>query len=139
MHILSVKKICSCYAHLLNSWNNFWNTYCNLPFLAIYRSLLHLLIFLVSPWYQKAKIELRMSLRHKKWLITILKDFIKQPVIKQSPTVLCFSFLIDCCISAFFSFLIQASFQDFIGKLLLHIKIEKIWKCENLKYFTQNL
>ena len=34
-------------------------------------------------------------------LITILKNFIKQPVIKQSPTFLNFYFLIDCCISVF--------------------------------------
>ena len=37
----------------------------------------------------------------QKWLIIILKDFIKQPVIKQSLTFLSFSFPIDCCISIF--------------------------------------
>ena len=40
MHFLSVKKICSCYVHLLNDWNYFWNKYCNLLFLAICHSLL---------------------------------------------------------------------------------------------------
>ena len=84
---------------LLNDWNCFWNKYCNLPFLAFCGPLLPLLIFLLSSWYQKAKIGLWMSLQNKKMVI-ILKDFIKQPVIKQSPRFLSFSFLIDCCISA---------------------------------------
>ena len=42
-----------------------------------------------------------MSLSNKKLLIIILKDFMKQPVIKQSPNFLSFSFLIDWCISVF--------------------------------------
>ena len=62
-------KFCS----LLNNWNYLWNIYCNSPFLAICRSLVPLFIFLVSSWYQKAKIGLRMSLLNKKWLIIILK------------------------------------------------------------------
>ena len=107
MQILSVKKICLCYGLLLNDWNYFWNKYYNLPFLAICHSLLTLLIFLASSWYQKAKIGLRVSLRNKK-MITILKDFIKQSVIKQSPTFLSFSFLIDCNISFLFSFPYQS-------------------------------
>ena len=86
---------------LLNDWNYFWNKYCNLPFLAICRSLLPLLIFLASSWYQKAKIGLRMSLRNKKMINFILKDIIKQAVIKQSPTFLSFYFLIDCCVIVF--------------------------------------
>ena len=85
---------------LLNDWNYFWNKYCNLPFLAICFSLLPFSIFLASSWYQKAKTGLRISLRNKKWLIIILKDFIKQPVIKQRPTFLSF-LLTDCCISVF--------------------------------------
>ena len=40
---------------LLNDWNYFWKKHCNLTFLAICRSLLPLLIFLSSSWYQKAK------------------------------------------------------------------------------------
>ena len=87
---------------LLNDWNYFLNKYCNLPFLAKCHFLLPLLIFLASPWYQKAKIELA---KLKKWLIVILKDFIKQPVIKQTPTLLSFTFLIDYCISVFSSLL----------------------------------
>ena len=52
----------------------FWKKYCNLLFLAINffaipHSLLLLLIFLASSWYQKAKIGLRMSLRNKNILI----------------------------------------------------------------------
>ena len=92
---------------LPNDWNYSWNKHCNLPFLAICRSLLHLLIFPASSWYQKAKIGLQMIFQSKKWLIIILQDFIKQPVIKQSPTFPSFSFLFDCCISVF-SFLIKA-------------------------------
>ena len=49
-----------------------------------------------------------MSLRDKKKLIIILKGFIKQPVIKQSPAFLSFSFLIDCCMIVFFSSLMKA-------------------------------
>ena len=84
-----------------------------------------------------------MSLRNKKWLIIILKDFIKQPVIKQSPIFLSFSFLIDCCISIFSLFLskhlkILKNWSDFIGKIPLYIRMEKIWKCWK-KYFAKNL
>ena len=39
--------------------------------------------------------------KKKKRLIIILKEFLKQPVIKQSSTFICFSFLIDYCISMF--------------------------------------
>ena len=39
----------------------------------------------------------------KKWLIIILKDFIKQSAIKQTQTLLSFSFRIDYCISVFSS------------------------------------
>ena len=110
MHIFSVKKKLFVLCSLLNDWNYFWNTYCNLPFLAICRSLLPLLIFLASSWYQKAKIGLRMSLQNKKMINyhIKIKYFIKQPVMKQSPTFLSFSFLIDCCISVFFCFRIKA-------------------------------
>ena len=38
-------------------------------------------------------------------LIIILKDFIKQPAIKQSQPFLSFSLLIDCCVSVFSLFL----------------------------------
>ena len=52
----------------------FWKKYCNLLFLAINffairHSLLLLLIFFASSWYQKAKIGLRMSWRNKNILI----------------------------------------------------------------------
>ena len=141
MHILPVKNlfvVCS----LLNDWNYFWNKYCNLPFLAICRSQLPLLIFLAPSWYQKAKIGLRMSLRNKKklgsewaceinkWLIIILK----QPVIKQSPTFLrvFFHWLLHKC---FFSFLISASanFEKFIR---FHRQTSIVYKNgENWKYW----
>ena len=122
---------------LPNDWNYSWNKHCNLPFLAICRSLLHLLIFLASSWYQKAKIGLQMIFQSKKWLIIILQDFIKQPVIKQSPTFPSFSFLFDCCISVF-SPSLSKHFQIFIGKLSLCIRMEKLWKC-SWKCFAKNL
>ena len=62
---------------LLNDWNYFWNKYCNLPFLAICHSLLPLLIFLASPWYEKAKIGLQMSLRIKKMINCHIKGHYK--------------------------------------------------------------
>ena len=49
-----------------------------------------------------------MSLQNKKLLNYHITDFIKQPVIKQTPTFLSFSFLIECCISVSLSFLITA-------------------------------
>ena len=63
-----------------------------------------------------------MSLRNKKndhikiIIIIILNGFIKQPVIEQGPTFLSFSFLNDCCMSIFFSFLIKvfAGFEKLI-------------------------
>ena len=139
-HFVSKKNLfvlCS----LLNDRNYFWNKYCNLPFLAICRSLLPLLIFLASSWYQKAKLGLPMSLRNKKMII-ILKDFIKQPVIKPSPTF-SFSFLIDCYISVFSLSLskrlqILKNWSDFIAKLLMYIKMEKILKML-IEMFCQKL
>ena len=84
MHILSVKKNLFVLCSLLNDWNYFGNKFCNLPFLAICRSLLPPLLFPVSSWYQKAKIGLRMNLRKKQTKkIIILKDFIKQTVINR--------------------------------------------------------
>ena len=41
-------------------------------------------------------------------MIIVLKGFIKQPVIKQSPTFPSFSILIDCCMTVFLSFNIKA-------------------------------
>ena len=61
---------------LLSHWNYFWNKYCNLPFLAIRRSKFSLLIFLAPFWFP-CKIK-------KKWLIILLKDFVKQSFKEQS-------------------------------------------------------
>ena len=103
---------------ILLDWNYFWYKYCNLPFLAICCSQFPLLIFLASSWFQKSKIAPQMSLLNKKkWLILILKGFIKQSVFYSV------FFLSDFCISVFFSFLIKAfvnlkNWKDFIGKLL---------------------
>ena len=71
--------------------------------------------------------------KKKKWLIIILKGFIKQPVIKQSPNFLSFSFLIDYYISVFFSFLtnVFANIESFIR---FHWKAFIVYKNgENLK------
>ena len=134
MHILSVKKICSCYVHLLNDWNYFWNKYCNLPFLAISHSLLPLLIFLASSWYQKAKSGLRTSLRYKKWLVIILKDFIKQPVIKQSPQFFFSHWLLH---KSFFSFLIK-TFAHFEKLIRFHWRGFIVYKNgENLEMLME--
>ena len=71
------------------------------------------LIFPASFWYKKVKMRCEWAceikkiycdqtdLLRKNWLIITLKGFIKQPVIKQSPTFLTFSFLIDYCMSVF--------------------------------------
>ena len=133
---------------LVKDWNYFWNEHCNLLFLAIYCSQFSLFIFLASSWHQKTKIGLLASFQNKKILWT------KRPMeekminchfqglhkitcqIKQIPTFLSFSFLIDCCMTVFlFSYksvckswktdkISSASF----GKLSLYIKMEKIWK-----------
>ena len=75
---------------LLNNWNYFWNKYFSLLFPAICRSQLPLLVFLASSWYQKANYGYEWACKIKKWLIIILKGFIKQSVIKQSLTFLSF-------------------------------------------------
>ena len=76
MHILSVTKIyLSC--SLLNDWNYFWNKYRNFSIIAICRSQFPLLIFLASPWYQKAKIALRISWRNKKMINYHVKELYK--------------------------------------------------------------
>ena len=66
----------------------------------------------------------------------LLKGFVKQSVIEQKTTFLSFSFLIDCCMSVFSLF--SKNWKDFIGKLLLYIKIEKICKYWQ-KYFAKNM
>ena len=98
MHILSVKKICLCYVYY-QTIEIIFKINIVICYSWLFPVPYFLLIFLASFW--KAKTGLRMSLRKEKWLIIILKDLIKQPVIKQIPTFLSFSFLIDCCISVF--------------------------------------
>ena len=61
----------------------------------------------------------------------------KQPVIKQSPTFLSFSFLIDCCISVFSSFLIKA-FANFVKLIRFHWQAFTVYKNgENLKMLIE--
>ena len=57
--------------------------------------------FLRHPDIQKQKLGCKWVCKTKKWLTIILMNFLKQPVIKQSPTFLSFSFLTDRCISVF--------------------------------------
>ena len=98
--------------------------------LAICRPLLPLLIYFASPWYQKAKIGLRMSLQTKTWLITTSKDFIKQPEMSNFSQFFFPYWLLHRCflslpIRAFANFekLIRFHWQAFI--------VYKYW--ENLK------
>ena len=101
---------------LLNDWNYFWNKYCNLPFLAICRSLLPLLIFLASSWYQKAKIGLRMSLQNKKMINYHIKGLYKTTCYKTKSNFSQFFFSHWLLYKCFFSFLIKglANFEKVI-------------------------
>ena len=100
---------------LLNDWNYFWNKYCNLPFLAICRSLLPFLIFLALFWYQKAKIWLQMSLQNKKNDYHI-KGLYKTTCHKKKSNFCQFFFSHWLLHNCFFSFLIKAfaSFEKLI-------------------------
>ena len=71
-------------------------------------------------------------------LIIILNGFIKQPVIKQSPTFLSFSFLIDCCMSAFYFFI--KAFVNFRKLLRYYQQAFILYKNgENLKVLKEIL
>ena len=137
MHILSVKNFFLLLFSLLSDWNYFWNKYCNFPFLAICRSLFLLLIFLASSWYQKPKIGLQMSFQNKQMIKYFhINGLLKQLVIKQSPTFLSFSFLIDCCIKVF-SFLIKA-FGNFEKLIRFHWQASILCKSgENWKILIE--
>ena len=67
-----------------------------------------------------------MSLWNKKWLIIILKDFIRQPVIKQSPTFFFSHWLLHKC---FFSFVIKA-FSNFEKLIRFHWQAFIVYKNE---------
>ena len=75
-----------------------------------------------------------MSMRNKKKrIIILLKGFVNQSVIAQSTNFSQFFFSHWLLFERFFSFLIKAfvnfeNWKDFIGKLLLYIKMEKIWE-----------
>ena len=101
---------------LLNDWNYFWNKYCNLPFLAICCSLLPRLIFLLSSWYQKPNIGLRMSLGNKKMINYHIKGLYK--------TIFCKT---KSYFSQFFAFLIKA-FANFEKSIRFHWQAFIIYK-----------
>ena len=117
-----------------------------MPFLAICRSQPSLFeiscVILISKSKNLAANEKIKQKNDRIKIILKQKDFIKQPVITQGPTFLSFSFLIDCRISAFFSFLIKA-FADF-ERLRFNRQAFIVYKNgENLKIlikiFCQNL
>ena len=93
---------------LLNDWNYFWNKFCNLPFLAICRSLFPLLIFRASSWYQNVKIGLRMSLQNKKLDFINIKGLYKTIWCKAKSNFYQFFFSHWLLHKWFFSFLIKA-------------------------------
>ena len=75
-----------------------------------------------------------MSLRNKKMVNYHIE---KQPVIKESPTFLNFSFLTECCKSVFFSFLIKA-FASFEKLIRFHWQAFIVYKNgENLKMLIE--
>ena len=89
--------------------------------IVICRSQFRFLIFLVSS--SKSKNCARISLQNKKWIIFILKGFIKQSVIKQSLTCLRF-FFHWLLMSVFHSFLIK-TFSDIERPTLLFKKFQQ--------------
>ena len=104
---------------LLNDWNYFWNKYCNLPFLAICCSLLPRLIFLLSSWYQKPNIGLRMSLGNKKMINYHIKGLYKTTFYKTKPNFSQFFFSQWVLHKRFISFLIKA-FSNFEKLIRFH-------------------
>ena len=112
---------------LLNDWNYFWNKYCNLPFLAICRSLLPLLIFLASSWYQKAKIGLRMSLQNKKMINYHIKGLYKTTCYKTKSNFSQFFFSHWLLLNCFFSFLIK-TFANFEKLIKFHWQASILYK-----------
>ena len=107
----------------------------HLPSLAICCYQFPLLITVISKSENSAANKFE---KWKKWLIIILKGFIKLPVIKQSATFLSFCFLIDYCMSVFFLFLYQRVSRLWKIDKIFSIKMEKIWKYW-YKYFAKNL
>ena len=112
-----------------------------MPFLAICRSQPSLFeiscVILISKSKNLAANEKIKQKNDRIKIILKQKDFIKQPVVTQGPT-----FLIDCCISVFFSFLIKA-FAEF-ERLRLYRQAFIVYKNgENLKIlikiFCRNL
>ena len=119
---------------LLYDSNYFWNKYCSLSFLAIFRSV-PLLIFLSWSWYQKGKIGLRMRLRNKKMINYHIKRLYKTACYENVPTFLSFfsHWLLHKC---FFSFLIKA-FANFGQLIWFHCEAFIVYKNgENLKNLT---
>ena len=93
---------------LLNDWDYCWNKYCNLPFLAICRFLLPLLIFDTSSWHQKPKIGLPMSFQNKKMINYHIKRLYKTACYKTKSNFSQFFFSHWLLHKCFFSFLIKA-------------------------------
>ena len=119
---------------LLNDRNYFWNKYCNFTFLTIGCSLLPLLIFLASSWYQKTKIGLRMSLRNKKIINYHIKRLYKTTCYKTQSNFSQFFFSHWLLRKCFFSFLIEA-FANFEKLIRFHWLTFIVYENgENLKF-----
>ena len=119
MHILSVKKICLCYVCYLTIEIVFEINIviCHPQLFVVPKFLFR--YFLRNPDIKKQNLGCEWACEIKKWLIIILKVLIKQSVLKQSLTFLSISFLIDCCISVFFCFLIKP-FSNFEKLIRFH-------------------
>ena len=122
---------------LLKNWNYFWNKYCNLPFLDICRSLLLLSICLVSSWYQKAKIGLRMSLQNKKMINYAIKALYKITCYKAKSNFSQFFFSHWLLHKCFFFFLMKA-FANFEKLIRFHGQTFIVYiNGENLKMLIE--
>ena len=110
----------------------FLNKYCNFPFQVFSIPFFFLWYFSRHPDIKKQTLGYKWAWETKNWLIIILKGLITQPV-KKSPTIVSFSFLIYCCISVFFSFLIKA-FANFEKLIWFHWQAFIVYKTgENVK------
>ena len=101
-------------------------------FLAICRSLLPLLIFLVSSWCQIAKIGLRMTLQNKKMINHPIKGLYKTTYYQNFQIFWVFLFSLTAA-QVFFSFHIKA-FANFEKLMRFHWQAFIVYKNgENLK------
>ena len=110
MHILSAKKNVFVLCSLVNDWNYFWNEYCNLPFLAIFRSQLPLFL-LRHPDIKEQKLGCEWACEIKKKIINChinhIKGLYKTNCYKTKSNISQFSFPHWLLHKCFFLFLYQ--------------------------------